>query len=337
MPGDLFLGQLKSSPELRTCHAQGLEIRGNRLFVSCCLYDPHKREERALHNEGFLLSTDLSFLGGNSTPSWKIQKVTALTPLEEGPRITKGLFGREKFKEGERVFPLGHPSGIIQDLASGDLWFAISVYGPHSFSRFVRIPARTLSAERTTLTIPNHAGALLLYLGRYLISPTWGSLEFLIRDTLSEKQRLVINRLAERIDYQDCAAWSGTLFLCGGNRIAKEGHWKKRIGRVHILEVQGEEIDTLSIQLKGRLFLAGSDQRSLTDDLGTREFSPQEGKGTLEKSENHYGDHTSPLTLANEGLAISADNKFLYFLPEDLPEATLIRFELESSVQRQGL
>ncbi|MBI2083379.1 MAG: hypothetical protein HYT76_07390 [Deltaproteobacteria bacterium] len=321
LPQNLFLGKLGSNKNQKTCHTQGLAITDSEIGISCCLYDPNNRKERTYQNEAYLLSTDLKPLLSGSTrrPKWRLEKITEFAPLEESERISKSVLEKNgRFDPKRDRFPMGHPSGIALDEDSKKLMLALSVYGPRGYSRLKQFNLESQSWDKKSYDIPDHLGAVVPLPKDLIVGPTWGSHEFIVLDRKSGEWRKYPNRLPEQVDYQECEALEKRIFICSGNLIDREWLVKRRIGKIHLIELIGAHFDSFQFELKGEI----------KGDLGVREFSYQEGEEVVEKRQNRYGTYWIPLTLPNEGLSLSPDQKFIYFLPEDIPGGRLIRYRL---------
>ena len=69
--------------------------------------------------------------------------------------------------------------------------------------------------------------------------------------------------------------------------------------------------------------------------LGKRGYRYVEGTGDIEKfAMNQYGDYQSYLPLSNEGVALSPDKKYIYFMPDDIPGSKLVRYTLTSDISQ---
>ncbi|MBI2982438.1 MAG: hypothetical protein HYY44_09175 [Deltaproteobacteria bacterium] len=313
IPKNLFIGKLAGSPQVATCHTQGLAVTDSQILISCCLYDAKDKKERSYRNDAYLLSADITSVFSaqpNQKPDWALEKITEWAPLEESERIAKSVLEKKSaFDPARELFPMGHPSGIAFDKERRGVWLALSVYGPRSYSRIKQF------------NIPDHLGAVVPLRGNLIVGLTWGSQEFLVLDTNSGEWRRYPNKLPEQVDYQECDALAKSLFICSGNLIDREWFLKRRIGKIHILELQGDHFDSFHFVLKGEV----------EGDLGVREFSDQKDKGVTEKRQNQYGPYSTPLTLTNEGMSLSPDKKFIYFLPEDIPGGRIVRYRLTPS------
>lgn len=330
MNSNSFGGKSQWYPSLSTCHTQGLAVTDDSIFVSCVLYDPTAKSERSYKAEAFLVEGPLEpILKQDAKKSvWKLTKLTTMSPHAESDRISQGVFGSDPPPGAKRfTYSLGHPSGLFFDKASHRIWLATSVYGPHSLSRLYHLDTKSDRLQEIGPLVPDHIGATVLILGRFLIGFNWGSEGVLVFDTHTGAQKLLPNGQEGKVEYQDCAALEGHTFLCGGYQKIPGGLVKKSTGRLHLLKVVGKDLNSLKLQLEREIPIVLTPEAQPTVDLGLREFTYEPGIGDQERAKNFYGNYQSATVLTNNGLATSPDGKYLYFLPEDLPHSPLIRYE----------
>ena len=135
------------------------------------------------------------------------------------------------------------------------------------------------------------------------------------------------------VEYQDCDVWSERTIACGGyqkGQLKENGaEWEAETGHLDLLMLEGESFETWRVVKVGGIAARGIDgSASPTLELGRQQWRYEEGRGDIDAHTNRYGDTSTPLTLTNNGMAVSPDRKYVYFLPADLPQARLVRFAL---------
>jgi hypothetical protein len=310
MANGTFKGRLPNEPDVSSCHTQGIEIVNGRLFVSCILYKRPSWYQALWGSKGYLFSQSLSEIEN--------PRSTEPLPWEENKETQAAL----SLKMPRGTWVAAHPSGIIYDPTSKSLWMAGAVYAPNSFANVFQIDPSTMKIV-SKFSVPNHLGALARFGATELIGPTWASFSWLGFDLADEsRQPLSIQKkLEEAIDYQDCSAFDSNSVLCGGN-LKLEGEVKKRFGRLNLLHLSEDRILTQQGEVRME-----RGNRKFTTELGRREYQIEQGM-EKDSNANQYGDYQSYLSLTNNGMSLSEDKQFIYFLPDDLPSAKLIRYRL---------
>jgi len=298
MDPDFFKADvLTQYPDIKSCHSQGIEIVGDQLFLSCTLYG--SRNDRDVYAKSFLLKASLSAVLSNSgSVAWTKQNITETTFINNIP------------------LALGHPSGIVYDATRGGIWSAIAVYKALTRTRMMLYSPDTLTPipGTTAITIEDHIGTIGLLPDGRLIGMNWDSIDLYSiapHDTGTQADD-TISKVANPLTtaYQDCDTWDSFHFLCGG--VLKEADGIT-YGRLHLLEVnpQGAQAVQLVREVPMKLPDGTASVR-----LGAAE------------QDNAYGAFHINEALGNEGFAISADRKYAYFFPGDVPGGQLVRYRL---------
>jgi hypothetical protein len=298
MDPDFFAADvLTQYPDIKSCHSQGIEIVGDQLFLSCTIYG--SRTDRDVYAKSFLLKAKLSeVLSNRGSVSWTKQDITETTVINN---ITQAL---------------GHPSGIVYDAERGGIWSAIAVYKALTHTRMTLYSPDSLAPMPGTpaITIEDHIGTIGLLPDGRLIGMNWDSIDLYYVDPhdMSTLADDTINKVTNTLTtaYQDCDTWDSSHVLCGG--VLKEDDGIE-YGRLHLLAVDAEGAQGVQLAREVPLKLPDG---STTVRLGAA--------GQL----NAYGTFRFLETLGNEGFAISADRKYAYFFPADVPDGELVRYRL---------
>lgn len=298
MDPDFFAADvLEQYPDIKSCHSQGIELVGDEIFLSCTLYGSNV--DRDTNAKSFLLKANLSeVLGNSSSVTWTKRDITETTVMD-------GV-----------TLALGHPSGIIYDAARGGIWSAIAVYKALTHTRMTLYGPDTLAPmpDATAVTIEDHIGTIALLPDGRLIGMNWDSIDLYYVDardqstTADDTVTKVTNTLTTA--YQDCDTWDSTHILCGG--VFKETDDIKT-GRLHLLQV--DALDTKGVQLT----------REVPVELPDGTTSVRLGASG---QDNAYGTYHVDRALGNEGMTISADRKYVYFFPGDVPGGELVRYRI---------
>jgi hypothetical protein len=298
MDPNLFAADvLEQYPNIQDCHTQGLELVGDQIFLSCSLFGSNADRDR--YSKAFLLKAKLSdVLAHAGTVTWTKQNITEFATV------------------GGARLPLGHPSGIIHDTARGGIWSANAVYKALSYTHMRLYDAETLEplAGAAPVTIEDHIGTIGLIPDGRLIGMNWDSINLYYVD-LHDKSTAdddSMTRIANTLTtaYQDCDTWDGSHILCAGLLREADGI---RYGRLHLLKV--DALDTQGVQLV----------REIPEKLP--DGSTRVRLGAVDQ-DNAYGTYHLNKALGHEGMAISADRKYAYFFPGDVPGGKLVRYRI---------
>ncbi len=332
IPKEFFVGKLQSNRKQSICHTQGLYIDKNRIFVSCILYNMEEVNTRSYYSEAFLLEADLShILNKQKTIQWTLHQFAQDVAKIERKRISQTVFGDNDVPKGAHdfMYKLSHPSGMERDVNENFIWLTPSVYGPKSSAHFRKYNIDRGRFMKEFWHVPDHSGLVLPLDNNIIVGVTWGSKEFLALDTKTGQYKLYENTLPELVDYQDSTRLSSNIFLCGGKAITKT--WNSRIhtGRIHVLHINGSSYDKLSFELMGfvRMKNVNEDMR----DLGVVEYVYKDYKGTIQEIKaikSTYAGVETNVTLPHEGMSLDPEKQWLYFVPQDLPDAKLFRYKI---------
>jgi hypothetical protein len=126
---------------------------------------------------------------------------------------------------------------------------------------------------------------------------------------------------------QDCYTWDDDHVLCSGMYKYATGQGddevKHRIGRLQLLRIDVSGFPEVSVQHTGYMpadFGAGP-----TAEIGVRRYRVDENDEDVFLNENEYGGYVTHAELTHEGMTLSADRTYMYFVPDDLPEGKMIR------------
>lgn len=288
---------LAQYPNIKSCHSQGIEIVGDQLFLSCTIFGSNT--DRDVLAKSFLLRASLSeVLSKRGSVTWTKQDITETTVIDN---ITRAL---------------GHPSGIVYDPARGGIWSAIAVYKALTHTRMMLYSPDTLAPMpgTTAVTIEDHIGTIGLLPDGSLIGMNWDSINLYYvdpRDTSTQADD-TINKVANTLTtaYQDCDTWDDSHVMCGGVLKAADG---LQYGRLHLLAVDAQGAQGVQLAREVPLKLPDG---TTSVDLG------------VSGQDNAYGTFHFNEALGNEGFAISADRKYAYFFPADVPGGELVRYRL---------
>ncbi|HWO23649.1 MAG TPA: hypothetical protein VNO30_33135 [Kofleriaceae bacterium] len=295
MDPDFFAADvLPQYPDIKSCHSQGIEIVDDQFFLSCTVYG--STADRDVYAKSFLLKAKLSEVLSNSgSVTWTKHEITETTVIDN---ITRAL---------------GHPSGIVYDAERGGIWSAIAVYKALTHTRMTLYSPDTLAPMpgATPITIEDHIGTIGLLPDGRLIGMNWDSIDLYSVDPrdVSTQTDDIIDKVANTLTtaYQDCDTWDSSHFMCGG--VLKEIDGIK-YGRLHLLEVGAQGVQlTREVPLK------------LPDGTTSVRLGAAD-------QDNTYGTYHITEALGNEGFAISADRKYAYFFPGDVPGGELVRYRL---------
>jgi Family of unknown function (DUF6454) len=298
MDPNLFAADvLQQYPDIKACHTQGLELAGDQIFLSCTLFGSNADRDR--YAKSFLLKAKLSeVLSHNGSVTWTQRDITETTVIDGA------------------TLALGHPSGLIHDTARGGIWSAIAVYKALSYTRMILYDVDTLApmADTAPVTIEDHIGTIGLIPDGRLVGMNWDSINLYYVDphekstAADDSSTKVTNTLTTA--YQDCDTWDDSHILCAG--LLKEADGIK-YGRLHLLKV--DELDTQGVQMI----------REVPEKLADGTTRVRLGAAD---QDNTYGTYHLNKTLGNEGMAISADKKYAYFFPADVPGGKLVRYRI---------
>jgi hypothetical protein len=288
---------LAQYPDIKSCHTQGIEIVGDQIFLSCTLFG--SSTDRDVYAKSFLLKANLSeVLSNGGSVTWTKQDITETTVID-------GI-----------TLALGHPSGIVYDAARGGIWSAIAVYKALTHTRMMLYSPDTLAPMpgTTAVTIEDHIGTIGLLPDGRLIGMNWDSIDLYYVDPHDKSTEAddTINKVTNTLTtaYQDCDTWDSTHVMCAG--VLKETDGIK-YGRLHLLAVDAR--GTQGVQLA----------REVPVKLPDGTTSVRLGASD---QDNAYGTYHVNKALGNEGFAISADRKYAYFFPGDVPGGELVRYRL---------
>jgi hypothetical protein len=298
MDPNLFAADvLEQYPDVKACHTQGLELVGDQIYLSCTLFGTTADRDR--YSKAFLLKAKLSEVLANSgSVTWTKREIT------------------ETANVGGANLPLGHPSGIIHDTARGGIWSANAVYKALSHTRMILYDENTLAplAGAAPITVEDHIGTIGLIPDGRLIGMNWDSINLYYVDphdkstAADDSMTKITNTLTTA--YQDCYSWDGAHILCGGLLREADG---VRYGRLHLLKV--DALDMQGVQLI----------REVPEKLA--DGTTRVRLGAVDQ-DNAYGDYHITKVLGHEGMAISADKKYAYFFPGDVPGGKLVRYRI---------
>lgn len=312
IPHQFFASKHRTNPEETVCHTQGLALTRDHVVISCTLFNKDRKAETA---QSYLLtgSREAVLSPNPKDPHWKLIETTDQPPTMIGSK---------------KPAPLGHPSGLAPFLPFRNLVFANSTYGPEGYSQFRLFDPQTMSLRQLLTPIPEHLGAVAPLLGRYLVGLTWNSEAFLVVDSKTGSWKKYPNNLVEHVDYQECEAVNDRTLLCTGNTRMPSTSPEYYFGRGHFIEVSGDDLNSFEFRLKNLLYAKGPMGRGVR--WGNRNLGTILLKNPF-ASPNRYGDYQTPETLTFEGMAIDREERFIYFLPADIPGGKLIRYRLNDS------
>ncbi len=345
IPPQIFKGQLPSDPELAECHTQGMEIVNENVIISCSLYNSRQKIRRSYAAESLLLKAPLKDITNTAQKhhiAWSMKKITETVPAAEQKRITDSMIRNIPSTLGTFMnwfLPLddiehvmGHPSGLAYDQKAGGLWVANAVYGWDSYTHLLLLDPDTLEPipKHQPLAVHDHLGFVATTAGPFLWSFNWGKEpRMIIIDPSTGKTRWRPRPVPNNIAYQDCDNLDEHTILCAGGMKLPNSWYPQRDGVLHMLSVSGNELDYLKVYHTETLVWRPKFAEKVSSKFGSRSFVSVETIGDIEMDEsNYYGDYTTPLPLTNAGMAVGPNKKYIYFLPDDLPHARLIRFEL---------
>jgi hypothetical protein len=298
MDPNLFAADvLEQYPDVTACHTQGLELVGDQIYLSCTLFGSTTDRDR--YSKAFLLKAKLSEVLANNGPvSWAKRNITGFAEVSGA------------------TLPLGHPSGIIHDTTRGGIWSANAVYKALSYTQMVLYDESTLEplAGAAPITIEDHIGTIGLVPDGRLIGMNWDSINLYYVDpknksTAADDSMIKITNTLTTA-YQDCDTWDGAHILCAGLLREADGI---RYGRLHLLKV--DALDAQGVQLI----------REVPEKLA--DGSTRVRLGAADQ-DNAYGTYHISKVLGHEGMAISADKKYAYFFPGDVPGGKLVRYHI---------
>ena len=374
IPADFFRQDgraLPGLPAIDSCHIQGVAVTSEDLILSCVLYDEHNDETSTYIGRSLLLRTRLCDVVGcpdRHPPTWQAQDITEPVPASENLRISRLLAGDGPLtpEQQARQHLLTHPSGLTYDARRGGVWVGNSVYAPNSYSHVMLFDPAAIGSGKTarelakqTIAVSDHASALALVDGRYLISPNWGSESFIIIDLENPQSPITVaNPLRDTRDaasLQDCDGWQGSQVICDGNVVYEvdpsvpdqpldqtrlndpdRDTIRVRLGRLQVLKFDVSRYPHVAIELTGQIpgVLAGDTEPRI--DLGIRRYRyDSDGKQVILEY-NDYGGHVLAVPLTYEGMAVDPARQYVYFVPSDLPAGKLIRMRLDRVDRRQG-
>lgn len=300
IPSGFFVGKHRTNRKQATCHTQGLAITRSDIVITCCLFDRRNESKKAQTAQSFLLKGSLEAVLSRDRkrdPRWQLWETTDAPP-SGGSQKTSPL-------------PLGHPSGAASDPSTGNVIFANSTYQGSGYSLFRFFDPTTASLSHY-LMIPQPVAAVAPMLGRFLVGPSWGRGRFFVIDRQHQRWRqtfLKMSEPVEQVEYNECEPWDERTVLCTGVFTGK--------GRADLIEIRGDRFASLEFRLRGH-FAFREKSGGVTRDLGTRFYLPG--------SNNRYGNYKSQKPLTYEGLALDRESDSLYFLPDDVPKAKLLRY-----------
>lgn len=314
--------------ETEKCHTQGVSIIDGQIVVSCCFYPTKYKVLRAYASQSFLLTADFKDILKNQTSiedeDWKIKDVSEYIQVtSNGSTYTRVL---------------GHPGGTAVDPESKQILMPLAVYNELAIGRFGLFNPKNLKKKSESIFINEHISIAGVLLKRFWVGSTWGSKQLMYVDShdKSIQPRFEKAPSSPVFDYQDCETWDDRTLLCGANLATKSKEnvdgkvieWNIREGKLFFLEFSGNDLATLHLEKVTPVFIR-TEKNEISDVLGKRGYRYIQGTGDIEKFPmNQYGTYPSQLTLTNEGLALSADRKYVYFLPDDIPGSKLIRYTL---------
>lgn len=347
IPPHFFRGQLQGDPELDECHTQGMEIVDDTIYVSCCLYNPRQKMRRSYASDSFILKASLSeVLDKKRLPpiQWTAYKLTEIAPEQEQKRISESFINNLPAMLGTFMnwfLPLddfehvmGHPSGILYDEKQGGLWVANAVYSWDSYTHLHLLNPVTLEPVngQRPIAVKEHLGFVAPSKGDFLWSFNWGNSPLMILiDPHTRRIRKVKRPVPPSIAYQDCDQLDQSTILCAGGKRLPESWYPQQNGILHMLKTYGADFDSMEVRHTETLVWNPDLAKKTSSKFGSRSFVSIETLGDIEMAGlNYYGDHETPLPLTNAGMAIGPNKRYIYFIPDDLPAAKLIRFELKN-------
>ena len=316
------------------CHTQGLSISEDNIVVSCCFYPVTYKALRTYASQSFLLRANFKDIleeqKSENVVSWDLKDVTEYVQEKVGDdRVT-------------RVF--GHPGGIAIDPVSQQVLMPLAVYDEKAKGRFGLFNPNNLKMKKQSVLINEHISIAGVLLNQFWLGSTWGSKQLMYVDSKQLKGQPKFEPApAPFYDYQDCESWNDNTLLCGAKFASKvkekdaegkEVEWKISEGRLFFLEFSGKDLASLHLEKTTPVYIK-STGNEVSDVLGKRGYRYVEGSGDIEKfAMNQYGDYQSYLPLSNEGVALSPDKKYIYFMPDDIPGSKLVRYTLISDISQ---
>lgn len=345
IPPLFFRSHISEKPHFNICHTQGMEIINNEIFISCCLYNPKQKMRRSFDSESILLKAKLTEIEDpKKRPHirWELSQLTEIAPQGEQERISKsitknlpamvGTFMNWLLPLEEIKHVMGHPSGIIFDEKRKGLWLANAVYGHDSYTHVHLIDPKTLKPypNRTPIALKEHVGFIATTKENFLWGFNWGQTpQMILIDPQTGRTRKENRPVSPLVAYQDCDRLNKDLIVCAGGEQIPGSWYAHRNGILHILETSGTDFDDFAVHYKDTLYWLPKSSKRVSSKFGIRSFVSVEKLGDIEMDKmNRYGHYLTPLPLTNAGMAIGQKKRYIYFLPDDLPKAKLIRFEL---------
>lgn len=367
IPEDFFQRDgraLARFPEISECHTQGFALAGDDIVISCILFNPAAGDVQTTTGKSFMLRARFCDVVGcdgappASSPSWAIHDITEPVPGDHNPRITRQRLKEQTLTEAESaiVHVMNHPSGITHDAALGGVWVANSVYDDETYTNIMLLDPKRfgVAADRAGAVLREQAiakgvSAVTVLDDRYLFSSNWAgkSLGVFARDG-SIEPAIIPNPFLGTKDHifiEDCARWVPPYVICGGEYKFK-AHLdtpdislaagapttpetlRVRQGRLQILRVDTSSLPGFRVELVGFMQARFTADAPVTTLLGTRSYQVDSAGREIPRSVNQYGAHRTPRSLPMEGIAIDPERRYMYFLPDDLPHARLIRMRL---------
>lgn len=353
-----------------TCHTQGLAIVKGRIVISCCFYDNRLKHTRLYAGQSLLLSAKFSDVVHHKEGrpiDWRVRDITALVPSDQAARIKSiadKFNGRKHVKELERYrlelspgttpeqAPLSpvmsHPSGLAVD-SHGRVWVANAVYGgPGSYSTIAAYDPKTLKDAKGTkrFSLPYHIGWLAIFDHRFLVGETWGGLLLAVIDMKTGERSVLPNPNRDQpgvwtelthVGFDDCTGVGKEIAICGGAWF-HNGYGSGRMvrsGRLYLLRGSGKTLKDFRFKALYPLWiqLRAHPPSSPTFHFGERIYTYREGLGDRDERMNEYGDEKMPIPLTNNGITLGPKKRSIYFLPNDLPGAKLIRYRFKRHTQ----
>lgn len=290
-----------------------------------------------------------------ATIDWKLHELTEKIPTNESYRITQAIRKRPLTDEDRKVRRLmSHPSGLEYDPQKRGVWLANSTYAPDTYAHMFLLDPENIGGDgpvRNYVSVRSHIGAVMLVDDRYLLGWSWASRNLIVAELSGSGKSIMTPHprldTDDHIDIQDCNRWSGTLVLCSGVHSyeaspdapdvpldgdkltdAKRDTIRIREGRIQILDVDVTEFPSVVVKVVGTLRAKLSDKAEASETIGVEKYRQGADGKRKSMAENDYAGYQSAHALPYEGMAVSADHKYIFFLPDDVPGGQLIRMRL---------
>ena len=313
------------------CHTQGMAFDGDDLVLSCVVFDPERPERKTSHSRALLLRG-----AHEGERAWRVTNITEPVSADISRRVTRQELEREVLTADEAaiVRVMSHPSGLVEDAGRGGVWVANAVYTAKSHTRLVLVGSDNEILQ--SVDVPaEHVGAIALVRERYMVGWTWDSKHVVVIDLGDGPAAPVVlpNPLLDSDDLvaiQDCYTWDDEHVLCSGmyKYTAGDGadEVRHRVGRLQLLHIDVSNFPRVTVRHIG--YMSADFGDGPTAQIGLRSYRVDENDEDVQLHENDYGGYVTHAELTHEAMTLSSDRRYMYFVPDDLPNGKMLRFTL---------